>query len=683
MEDGTAADQAKESVIRLVVVGALGAFGFGWGTGSNDVANAFATSVGAKTLTLRQAVVIAAIFEFAGALLLGRVSTATIAGGIADYNSFTRYPEVFAYGMVCALLVGTFWLAYASWAGLNVSSTHSIIGAIIGFALVWDGGDAVIWARRAPVKGTFPPYKGVVSIVMAWFIAPILTGGAAALFFWITRFAVLRRRNAYNLSFWLLPPFVLITTWINLYFVFTKGAKKTLSKNSDWTDQKAAWISAAAAAGVALLSLPLSLYLLKPYINRQFDENGNKIVKNIKALGIPVADDVEGAKLADDSPNSIDAQKAANAAAATPMEPVKPSFRSYMRRARTAVRGAALHGTSVNIHDVVSTDAEIGAIHANAEVFEARVEYSFSFLQVFSACCVIFAHGAGEVGYMAGPLAVIWDVYKTGSLPKDVSPPVWVILIGAFGLVIGLATYGYNVTRSMGVKLAKITPTRGFAAELATAFVIMIAAQYGLPTSSSQCITGAIVGVGLCEGAKTGVNWRQFAKQFCSWVATLFVVGLLTAALFAQGVYAPGKVDGHQVMVYEDRVTNLTTNVYKDFNTTLYQYKGAASNGSLTRLNASQWSSLDKSIKAANTYAKGLIDYNAKKNANQTAFAEDVTGALYKALALVQQNTVNTLGQNDVYAGATLCNSNVTSSNGTVACPAPKLLPTAYATKFP
>lgn len=97
--------------------------------------------------------------------------------------------------------------------------------------------------------------------------------------------------------------------------------------------------------------------------------------------------------------------------------------------------------------------------------------------QVFSAICVIFAHGAGEVGYMAGPLATIWDVYQKGMLNKSVSPPVWVILIGATGLVVGLATYGYNVTRAMGVQLAKLTPTRGFSAELATSFTIMIAAQ--------------------------------------------------------------------------------------------------------------------------------------------------------------------------------------------------------------
>lgn len=79
-------------------------------------------------------------------------------------------------------------------------------------------------------------------------------------------------------------------------------------------------------------------------------------------------------------------------------------------------------------------------------------------MQVFSAICVIFAHGAGEVGYMAGPLATVWDVYNNGVLTKTVKPPIWVILIGALGLVTGLATYGYNVTRAMGVKLAKCAP---------------------------------------------------------------------------------------------------------------------------------------------------------------------------------------------------------------------------------
>jgi sodium-dependent phosphate transporter len=153
---------------------------------------------------------------------------------------------------------------------------------------------------------------------------------------------------------------------------------------------------------------------------------------------------------------------------------------------------------------------------------------------VFSAICVIFAHGAGEVGFMAGPLSAIYDIYMTGVLHKSVQSQLWCVMLGAASLVIGLATYGYNVTRSMGTMMAKLTPSRGFAAELATALVILVASQLGLPTSSSQCITGGIVGVGLMEGVMAGVNWKHFAKQFASWVSTLFTVGLGVAAVFAQ-----------------------------------------------------------------------------------------------------------------------------------------------------
>jgi sodium-dependent phosphate transporter len=128
-------------------------------------------------LTLRQATIIAAIFEFAGALLLGRVVTSTIAGGIADPKVFARTPEIYAYGMVCALGVGTFWQVYASWAGFNVSSTHTIIGGIIGFALVYGGSGAVQWATPDPAS--FPPYKGVVPIICSWVRGALRVGQGA------------------------------------------------------------------------------------------------------------------------------------------------------------------------------------------------------------------------------------------------------------------------------------------------------------------------------------------------------------------------------------------------------------------------------------------------------------------------------------------------------------------------
>ena len=138
-------------------------------------------------------------------------------------------------------------------------------------------------------------------------------------------------------------------------------------------------------------------------------------------------------------------------------------------------------------------------IHQHAEVFSPKVEFVFSFLQVFSAICVSFAHGAGEVGYMAGPWGTIIDIVNTGTLQRNTTPNVMACGVGAAGLVLGLATYGYNVVRTVGVRLAKLSPTRGFIAEICTAFIILIAAQYGLPTSSSQVITGGIIGIGLCE----------------------------------------------------------------------------------------------------------------------------------------------------------------------------------------
>ena len=180
----------------------------------------------------------------------------------------------------------------------------------------------------------------------------------------------------------------------------------------------------------------------------------------------------------------------------------------------------------------------IEEMHDRAEKFDPMTEKVFGFLQIFSATCVMFAHGAGEVGYMAGPLATIYDVYQTGTLSSKVNAPTWVIVISATSLVAGLATYGRNVVKAVGKEMAKITPSRGFAAELATAMVIMVASQYGLPTSSSQCITGGIVGIGIAEGLQ-GVNWRFFLQTFSSWVMTMVVMGLGTALMFAQGHNAP------------------------------------------------------------------------------------------------------------------------------------------------
>eukprot|EP01041_Mallomonas_annulata_P007452 gene7452-15239_t len=531
----------------IVVIGAFGAFIFGYGTGSNDVANAFGTSVGSGALSNRHAMMIAAVCEFAGAMLLGRISVSTIAAGIADRSFFTKTPWVFCYGMMWTLIAGGFWQIFASTIGVNVSATHSIIGGIIGFALSYNR-NAVLWLVDDPAS--IPPYKGIVPIVCAWFFAPIATGFCSSTLFMFVRYVVLRSPNAYERAFMVLPFLITFTTWICLYFVLTKGAKKQFQQDSaDWTDDTSAWVSAVCAFGAGILSL-----LTLPWIKKRAEVEHARCVEKAQIMTMRNKEkEQEGTKDIEDTTSTVASQKIDHYdSTGGRVDAKKGSEITYgtdlfFREIKTVasmkefkdllvrVNDESLQGQDDFMHDQGQETAEI---HNKAEKFDDRAENVMKQLQIFTACCVMFAHGAGEVGYMAGPLSTIWAVYTTGTLPSSASAEPWILVLSAGGLVIGLATYGQRVTRTMGRELCLITASRGFCAEIATATVIMVAAQYGLPTSSSQCITGGIVGIGLVEGVG-GVNWKTFALQFVNWVNTLFVMGLGVACLFQQGVNAP------------------------------------------------------------------------------------------------------------------------------------------------
>jgi sodium-dependent phosphate transporter len=551
----------------LIVCGSFSAFLFGWGTGANDVANAFGTSVGARTLTVGQACVIAGIFEFVGAFVLGRVSTSTIAGGIASTTTFQWEPYAYSYGMMWTLLVGGLWQGWASMKGLNVSATHSIIGGIMGFALVFGGKDGVLWISKDPT--TIPPYKGVVPIVLSWFVSPVFTGVCSAIIFWLLRTFILRSPHASTRVYYVLPLLVLCTTWLNIYFVFTKGAKKMLVKeNGEWSNDKSAWISFVVAVGLAFLSCLLIPWMKKrveraamqaefekgnisemPTSQSFFGSFHNKRMAQVQNfVGIQVAnaevflagqwrvrDFIPWAEKKIRKLHSYLTGRVQLPATNTSNQEESKDADDEMNDSTTKLKRTAKEIEEEFLQDV---SEEMRQRHERAEKFDPKVEHALSFLQVFSAICVIFAHGAGEVGYMAGPLATIVNTHNSGLLQKKQEAPLWVIALAASSLVVGLLTYGRKVTKAMGCELSKLTPSRGFAAELSTSTVIMVAAQYGLPTSSSQCITGGIIGVGILEGLE-GVNWKYFGELLASWIGTMFVMGLTVACLFAQGYYSP------------------------------------------------------------------------------------------------------------------------------------------------
>jgi inorganic phosphate transporter, PiT family len=171
-----------ELAIFYIILAAAFALFMAWGIGANDVANAMAPSVGSKAITIKQAIVIAAIFEFAGAVLAGGGVTSTIRRGIVDASLLSGQPELLIYGMLSALLAAGIWLLIASRFGWPVSTTHTIIGAVVGFAAIGIGVEAVHWPQ-------------VGRIAMSWVVSPVLAGAVAWLLFMSVQRLIMDRDN--------------------------------------------------------------------------------------------------------------------------------------------------------------------------------------------------------------------------------------------------------------------------------------------------------------------------------------------------------------------------------------------------------------------------------------------------------------------------------------------------------
>ena len=560
-----------------------------WGIGANDVANSFATSVGAKALTLKQAVLVAGIFEFGGAILLGSGVTDTIKSGIAKTDAYTYSPELLMYGMLCALLSAGLWLALATFLELPVSTTHSIVGAIIGMSMVAAGADSVVW-YSAPKGGDNPFPGGVVSIILAWIITPLMAAVVAALLFVFSKVVVLNARNPFKMSLIFFPLYTFITAWVITYFVIQKGVNGWM-KNETYTgtvqnppscppggsptkdpkissDQTtgegetcqlkslddisvtvtgckipngtAAWIAAVTAAVCAIL-VTLGLKLVIKLVNKDMAAY-EAAVANAEAKAAGAIEDGEKGEHAGQL-------QAEDTFVAGKPRGRTPAALADMRRSRAWK--ALTAGMEQDIHDVTITDEKIKHMHEGAQVFDVKTEFSFKYLQVITACANSFAHGANDVANSIGSFAAIYAIWQCYCAESKAQVPIWMFVIGGVGIVVGLATYGYKIMRALGVKMVKITNSRGYCAELTSAIIVIVASRYGFPVSTTQVITGAITGIGIVEVISAKMrkesqpsslyNWMLLLKFFAGWVATIVVAALVAAAFTAQGIYAPYK----------------------------------------------------------------------------------------------------------------------------------------------
>jgi sodium-dependent phosphate transporter len=446
----------------ILVTGALNSFIDACGIGANDLANSFGTTYGSKVLSVPQIIGLASVFEFTGAMVLGSPVTNTLAGSISNVSFFKSQPYVLMYGMLCALAGSSTWLYTATYLGLPVSTTHSIVGGIMGFSMVYKGVDGVVWLKSIP---DFPYVAGFVPIVISWISSPIITAIMSAGIYSIVRYGIIKSEHAINRSVNFLPIVVFFTVWIEFFFILSKGAGSKITWDIDTT----IWVSYCIAFVSSILSIGFVPILHKKI--EKYEPPETQIERKINVL--PIDD-----------------------------------------------KGLVPEG------------------HVD-EVYDPRIEYSFGYLQIFTSICTSFAHGANDVSNAVGPLAAIWHIYQTGSVSSKIEVPYWILAIGGGGIVFGLATYGIKIMEVIGKKITYISPSRGFAAELATALVVSFASKYGFPISSTQCITGAVVGISLCDKKLKDINWKIMAKIFVSWIFTILVTGGISAAIFAQGVYSP------------------------------------------------------------------------------------------------------------------------------------------------
>jgi inorganic phosphate transporter, PiT family len=330
-------------VIALILAGLYMA----WNIGANDLANAMGTSVGTGALSLKQVIIIAALFEFLGAVLFGKRVTETIANGIVPIDKIgSIHPNLVALGMLAAILAAGFWVTLTTFYNLPVSTSHSIVGSVLGFGL--------IAAYNGTISFSDIHWGELTRIVASWFISPILGAVFAYVIFSIIR---------------------------------------------------------------------------KLYLHR--------------AVDLPA------------------------------------------------------------------------------------VEKKFISLQLITACYMAFAHGSNDVANAVGPLAAALKVM--GVVGSEI--PLWILVVGGLGMVIGMATWGYKVVETIGSKITELTPTRGFSAEFATASVVLLHSYSSLPISTTHTLVGSVIGVGLAGGI-AAVDLRVIWKIFSSWIATVPIAALTSALIY-------------------------------------------------------------------------------------------------------------------------------------------------------
>jgi PiT family inorganic phosphate transporter len=375
--------------VMLVVAAMIGGY-MAVNIGANDVANNVGPAVGSRALSLTGAIVIAVIFEAAGALLAGGEVVGTIKKGIINPDMIAN-KDTFIWVMMAALLAGAVWLNIATALGAPVSTTHSLVGGVLGAGIAAGGMEIANWAKMSQIAAS-----GVIS--------PVLGGIIAALFLYLIKRSITYQQDMNAAATRMVPVLVALMVWAFGTYLMLKGFKKI------WK------VDIVQALEIGLALAVVVYFVVKPMVRR--------------------------------------------AAASLPNE-------------------------------------------------KASVNRLFVVPLICAAALLSFAHGANDVANAVGPLAGIHEAVLHGAVAAKASIPLWVMAVGAIGIALGLALYGPKLIRTVGSEITELDQSRAFCIAMAAAITVIVAAQFGLPVSSTHIAVGAVFGVGfLREYLKASHNRR-------------------------------------------------------------------------------------------------------------------------------------------------------------------------------
>jgi phosphate/sulfate permease len=571
---------ADDAVAILFQLGVAFAFVLAWANGANDIANSVGTSVGAGALTVGQALFLGSVAEALGALTMGSFVSKTISKGVIEPQAYADEPEQFALAMLCVLIGSGAVTLLATVYGFPISATHSIIGSLLAIGWIARGPGSLGWNKLA-------------STAVSWVLSPLVGAVTAAALYTLIEKTTMEDLDTVAItgeiagarSRRLQPIFMVLTCTTCLCFIFLKGPDTI--KIEPW------WAAVLVSLAISVFVVTASMLAgkcrsfgtaegevdvaLPPVVDGKPREENPAAKKRQTVLMrrhntgrtgkfLGTASAALFASESDDSDDVPDELPGVR----PPTSALQSARGAGEHLARMALAGTNAHGLPVevklDVHDEskhAPSDvakrrrlpaptrgvSEAGSIsddereHREAKMEKRRrraaSEGPFVPLLAVSALSVAFAHGGNDVGNAVGPLASIYEIYSSGNVETTPEIPFWALTLGAGGFVLGIYAMGHRTIDTVGNKITKLTPSRSYATQMGAAVAVLGSSVLGMPVSTSHCLVGAVVGVGLAQrycgssGGSAKLNFKMLQKIVVGWLVTIPLAMLAASIIFA------------------------------------------------------------------------------------------------------------------------------------------------------